>query len=133
MAPKATHASLWLPGFDIDSPVYPDLFGATEEITTAPPTYTGNAPSSETTNTATAPELPRPWRPTTIRAANQAVIAWPQWSSSALNGLDGQETKFCANLEAIAVLRVVERDARAPTEDERAALLRFTGDRKSVV
>ena len=127
MAPKATQASLWLPGFDIDSPAYPDLFGASDEVTTAPSTFAGDAPSSETTHTATAPELPRPWRPTTIRAANQAAVVWPQWPSSALDNLEGQATKFCANLEAIAVLRVVEKDARAPTEDERAALLRFTG------
>ena len=39
----------------------------------------------------------------------------------------GQATKFGANLEAITVLRVVEKDARVPTTDERAALLRFTG------
>jgi hypothetical protein len=127
MAPKATQASLWPPGFDIDSPAYPDLFGASEEVTTAPSTFTGDAPSSETTQTGTAPELTRPWRPTTIQAANQPAIAWPQWPPSALDDLEGQATKFRANLEAIDVLRGIEKDARAPTEDERAALLRFTG------
>jgi N12 class adenine-specific DNA methylase len=127
MARKATQASLWLPGFDIDSPVYPDLFGASEEVTTAPSTFTGDAPSPGTTHTTTTPELPRPWRPTTIQATNQAVIAWPQWPPSVLEDLEGQATKFNANLEAVAVLRAVEKDARSPTEGERAALLRFTG------
>ena len=127
MARKATQASLWLPGFDIDSPVYPELFGASEEVTTAPSTFTGDAPSSATTHTATAPKPSRPWRPTTIQATSPAVIAWPQWPPAALDDLEGQATKFCANLEAIAALRAVEKDARAPTPAERAALLRFTG------
>ena len=55
MAPKATQASLWLPGFDIDSPVYPDLFGASEEVTTAPSPFAGDALSPETTHTSTPP------------------------------------------------------------------------------
>jgi hypothetical protein len=44
-----------------------------------------------------------------------------------LDGLEGQATKFNANIEAIAVLRAIERDGRSPTPDERVALLRFTG------
>ena len=32
MASKATHASLWLPGFEIDAPAYPDLFSSNDEV-----------------------------------------------------------------------------------------------------
>ncbi len=127
MARKATQASLWLPGFDIEARPIPISSEPSDEVATAPSAFNGDAPSSQSTHTTTAPELPRPWRPTTIRAANQAAIAWPHWPSSVLDELDGQATKFDANLEAIAVLRAVEKEARAATEDERAALLRFTG------
>lgn len=31
MASKTTHASLWLPGFEINAPAYPDLFSSNDE------------------------------------------------------------------------------------------------------
>ena len=129
MASKATHASLWLPGFEIDAPAYPDLFSSNDEA--AAPAADLSADSGESATADTAGDLPRPWRPATAQAtqhtADNPAITWPQWTDSALDGLEGQATKFNANIEAIAVLRAIEREGRSPTPDERVALLRFTG------
>ena len=129
MASKATHASLWLPGFEIDAPAYPDLFSSNDEA--AAPAADLSADSGESATADTAGDLPRPWRPATAQAtqptADNPAITWPQWTDSVLDGLEGQATKFNANIEAIAVLRAIERDGRSPTPEERVALLRFTG------
>lgn len=129
MASKATHASLWLPGFEIDAPAYPDLFSSNDEA--AAPAADPPTESGETVTAGTTCELPRPWRPATAQTTQQTAgilaIAWPQWTDSALDSLEGQATKFNANMEAIAVLRAIERQGRSPTPDERVALLRFTG------
>ena len=107
MASKATHASLWLPGFEIDAPAYPDLFSSNDEA--AAPAADLSADSGESATADTAGDLPRPWRPATAQAtqptADNPAITWPQWTDSVLGGLEGQATKFNANIEAIAVLR----------------------------
>ena len=118
MASKATHASrsLWLPGFEIDAPDYPDLFSSNDEAVA--PAADPPAVSSESATAGTAGDLPRPWRPATAQAtqhtADNPAITWPQWTDSVLDGLEGQATKFNANIEAIAVLRAIEREARSP-------------------
>jgi len=129
MASKATHASLWLPGFDIDAPGYPDLFSSTDEA--AATAADAPAEASEPATADAACDLPRPWRPATVQSTQQVAdiptATWPQWPDSALEGLEGQATKFNANLDAIAVLRTIEGEGRSPTADERSTLLRFTG------
>lgn len=120
MASKATHASLWLPGFEIDAPAYPDLFSSNDEA--AVPAADLSADSGESATADTAGDLPRPWRPATAQAtqptADNPAITWPQWTDSVLGGLEGQATKFNANIEAIAALRdsVSRRDAPAKTK-----------------
>ena len=66
MASKATHASLWLPGFEIDAPAYPDLFSSNDEA--AAPAADPPAESSESATAGAAGDLPRPWRPATAQA-----------------------------------------------------------------
>jgi hypothetical protein len=82
-------------------------------------------PAAASTVSESAP--PPPWRPTAIHAPSHAPIVWPHWPPAALIDLEGPATKFYANLDAVAALRALEADARLPTPDERAALLRFTG------
>ena len=69
MASRATHASLWLPGFEIDAPAYPELFSSNDEaaaLAADPP-----AESSESATAGTTCELPRPWRPATAQTTQQ--------------------------------------------------------------
>ena len=128
MARKATEPSLFLPGFGIDDDqAYPDLFTDSHSVTTTPLHNIGEPVGPVPTSRADLIATPRPWRPTTTREANQALVAWPQWQSSALEHLDGQAAKFSANLHAIAALRALEAADRAPSSGEREALLRFTG------
>jgi N12 class adenine-specific DNA methylase len=127
MARKAEDLSLWLPGFgNDDDQAYPELFTDSKGAVPAVP-----LPSVEEANTeapgAIEAQSPRGWRPTGVRAANESVVFWPEWPESAFAGLEGQATKFDANLEAIATLRALEQSARAPTLPERTALVRFTG------
>ena len=110
--------TLSLPGFDDDAPAYPDLFA---EVTPAP------AVEPEAAHVADV-HIPKAWRPA-VPTASQHVdaVQWPIWSEEFLAGLDGQVTKFDANIAAIAALSAVEGTSRALSTDERAALLRYTG------
>jgi hypothetical protein len=66
MASKAKHASLWLPGFEIDAPAYPDLFSSNDKA--AAPASDLSADSGESATADTAGDLPRPWRPAAAQA-----------------------------------------------------------------
>jgi N12 class adenine-specific DNA methylase/predicted RNA methylase len=110
-----------LPGFDLEAQAYPDLFN--DAPTSAPHLPVGApAPSS------LAVETTRAWRP--VEAAlspRTAGFEWPTWDDTILDGIDGQATKFEANLSAIAALRRLASDGDARSAAERGALLRYTG------
>ncbi|MBX3602333.1 MAG: DEAD/DEAH box helicase [Rubrivivax sp.] len=120
MASHATKApSLWLPGFcPTEEASFPNLFDE-------PPSPAAPPPSSMLEG-----EQINAWRPTlcggTTRPA--AVFDWPAWDDSALDGLGGAVSKFDANLQAIAALRdLAESPGKAPSDEQRRRLLRFTG------
>lgn len=71
MASKATHASLWLPGFDFEAPAYPDLFGPTDEA--AAPAANTQAEASEPATADAACNLPRLWRPAMVPSTQQVA------------------------------------------------------------
>jgi N12 class adenine-specific DNA methylase len=90
---------------------YPDLFA--------------DAPSPPSADYA---EPIRAWRPSTpLSPTTRNEIDWPAWCDDTLDGLDGLVTKFDANLDAIGALAAVEREGRTASQEERAAMLRFTG------
>jgi hypothetical protein len=110
--------TLCLPGFDTEAPAYPDLFA--------------EAAQAAATTAEALPEEPsqvsQAWRPALPTSASAtAVVEWPTWDDTVLGQLEGQVTKFEANTAAIAALRTIEDEARAPTAAERSTLLRYTG------
>ena len=60
-------------------------------------------------------------------APQYGKTVWPQLDHSVFAGLSGDVTKFEANLVAIELLRELENDCRAPTDEERLVLNRYTG------
>jgi N12 class adenine-specific DNA methylase len=107
-----------LPGFDTEAPAYPDLFAEAAQPAAA-------AVESQSEETSQVSKAWRPALPTSASAT--AVVEWPTWDDTVLGQLDGQVTKFEANTAAIATLRAIEDEARAPTAVERSTLLRYTG------
>lgn len=70
-------------------------------------------------------------KPTSISRTPRPALApkqvWPKLDSGVFDGLGGDVAKFDANLAAIELLRELEESGRAPTDDERKTLNRFTG------
>lgn len=83
----------------------------------------------------TAPELPaeaiqRNKSCSIIRAARPVSTpkaVWPTLDRSFMDGLGGQKGKFDANLAAIKLLKQLEPEKLAPSDEERNTLNRFTG------
>ena len=92
MASNATHTSLWLPGFEIDAPAYPDLFSSNDEATA--PAADLSADSRESATAGTADDLPRPWRPATAQptqlSADIPTITWLSPSVASWTLTDGR-------------------------------------------
>lgn len=107
-----------LPGFDTEAPAYPDLFAEAAQPAAA-------AVESQPEETSQVSKAWRPALPTSASAS--AAVEWPTWDDTVLGQLEGQVTKFEANTAAIAALRAIEDEARAPTAVERSTLLRYTG------
>jgi hypothetical protein len=110
--------TLSLPGFDTEAPAYPDLFAEAAE-----------APAAAVDVQAVVEvQVPKAWRPAMSAAAHTAqLVEWPTWDDEALAHIEGQATKFEANVSAINALRSIESEARPASASERRALLRYTG------
>jgi hypothetical protein len=52
---------------------------------------------------------------------------WERLDRSVFTGLNGEVTKYLANVKAIALVRELEAAGRAPTAEERFTLNRYTG------
>ena len=131
---RTTAPSLWLPGFDPDTPESP-----------APLTLTADGSSTtagqvvelvEATPVASSSDADPEQGPTKVRAnwrvvtpTTEAVARadWPLLTRSDLNGLTGAVAKFEANLAAIDTLRQIEAESRSATASERQVMLRYTG------
>ncbi len=110
--------TLSLPGFDEEAPAYPDLFAEASPAAAVE----ARAPQIE------LERIPMAWRPALpVTDHIPASVQWPAWDDECLSHIEGQATKFDANIAAIAALRAIECESRSPTPDERAALLRYTG------
>ena len=110
--------TLSLPGFDDEAAAYPDLFAEAAE---APATAVDVQAVVEV-------RVPKTWRPTMSAAAHTAQsVEWPTWDDEALAHIEGEATKFEANVSAINALRSIESEARPASASERRALLRYTG------
>lgn len=110
--------TLSLPGFDTEAPAYPDLFAEAAE-----------APAAAVDVQAVVEvQVPKAWRPAMSAAAHTAqLVEWPTWDDEDLAHIEGQATKFEANVSAINALRSIESEARPASASERRALLRYTG------
>jgi len=126
---RTTAPSLWLPGFEPDAPepspasAETDLFSASPAE--APVDVAAPSPAAE-------PELPSAgprssWRVITGAKRDATRILWPTLTREHLLGLSGAVTKFDANVAAIRTLDVLAAEPRSVIDDERRALLRFTG------
>jgi N12 class adenine-specific DNA methylase len=121
MTRTARDASPWLPGFDLEDQAYPDLFSDA-------PTGAPHLPVAAPALSSPAVEPARAWRPVEAALSSSTVsFEWPTWDDAFLEGIDGQVTKFEANLSAIAALRSLASDGDARSPAERVALLRYTG------
>ena len=110
--------TLSLPGFDTEAPAYPDLFAEAAEA----PASTVEVQAIEEVRVSKA------WHPAMYAAAHTAqLLEWPTWDDQVLDHIEGQATKFDANVKAINALRSIEGEARPASASERRALLRYTG------
>jgi hypothetical protein len=110
----------WLPGFEPEpaaafappmSPVPPD-----------PPL--DDEPGEEEHE----PRPPQPlWRPSEPPTPGTSRRPWPQLPAGGLDIPRGAVAKFEANLAAIDTLRALDASGSEPDENQRSALLRYTG------
>lgn len=106
-------ATMWLPGFGPDEDPLALSASNQEPVPELP------AEAIQRNRSCSMIRAPRPV--TTPKAV------WPTLTRDFMDGLGGQKGKFDANLAAIKLLRQLESEQRAPTEDERVTLNRFTG------
>ncbi|MDR5727410.1 MAG: DEAD/DEAH box helicase family protein [Terriglobia bacterium] len=100
---EVTGADLWLPGFGPQED--PLLIEKLDSVQGNSPAVLSPAPAEE-------PKQSR---------------CWELLTPSVFTDLNGEVTKFHANLKAIHLLRELEREGRMPTEAERRTLNRYTG------
>lgn len=112
--------SLPLPGFADEDQAFPDLFADT-------PALYSQASIVALSHSAEEPEARVGWRHPLAPAPAAATFDWPNWNDDVLAGLDGQVTKFEANIAAIDVLRRIADRSTLPSIQERAILQRYTG------
>lgn len=107
MKVSALFEAMWLPGFGPnDNPI------ATH----------GEASRTE------ARILPfAPAKKTRDKGEAEVAPLWPMLESTVFSSLTGEVSKYEANLAAIDLLRMLEKEQRQPTCDERAVLNQYTG------
>lgn len=106
-------ATMWLPGFGPDEDPLA-LSASNQDAAPEPP----------------AEAIQRNKSCSMIRAARPATTpkaVWPTLTPAFMEGLGGQKGKFDANLAAIKLLKQLEPEQLAPSEEERTILNRFTG------
>lgn len=128
---RTTAPSLWLPGFDPDSPEIPEPPSAADPFSAAP---VQEAIAASEPSTATEPTAERPpaeprtsWRVIAGAKSGDIRCLWPMLGREQLRGLSGAVIKYDANVAAIRALQGVEAANRTASAAERAVLLRFTG------
>ncbi|PND33822.1 DEAD/DEAH box helicase [Achromobacter pulmonis] len=135
---RTTAPSMWLPGFDPDSPEPPepspetDLFSplpTPQAAETAAPLVLGPdaEPEPESERKPPTAVAPASWRVIDGAKRDAARTVWPTLDRQHLAGLAGAVTKYEANVVAIQTLQGLEADQRPADAAERRALLRFTG------
>jgi hypothetical protein len=131
---RITAPSLWLPGFDPDTPEPPAPSSLTEGVSsTATCEPAGLVESALVASTLDAGPEQAPanvranWRVVAATSEATGRVVWPPLTRSDLNGLTGAVAKFEANLAAIDTLRQIEAEERPATATERKIMLRYTG------
>lgn len=135
---RTTAPSMWLPGFDPDSPEPPDPRPATD-LFSPPPTPSRPGAVKPVTTPLVHEQAPEPasepraaasrasWRVIEGAQQERTHSLWPALSRKHLSGLSGVVTKFEANVTAIRTLQGLETNPSPLGTDERDILLRFTG------
>lgn len=122
--------SLWLPGFDPDSPDLPDP-SPEIDLFSAPPSVEAVQVSSSCAIAELEPPpaaTPRAsWRIIDGKKPDTPHSPWPALGREQLLGLNGTVTKFEANVAAIQALQSLEAGQQPATADQRHQLVRFTG------
>ncbi|MDP3653785.1 MAG: DEAD/DEAH box helicase family protein [Rhodoferax sp.] len=131
---RTTAPSLWLPGFDPDTPESPALSSSTEHVsspTTCEPVGLVEVSPAKSVRDAdseqAAANVRANWRVVATAPEAASRVVWPLLTRSDLDGLTGAVAKFEANLAAIDTLRQIEAEERVATATERQILLRYTG------
>ena len=122
--------SLWLPGFDPDSPDLPDPSPEIDLFSAPPPAEAVAAPSFCPVAELEPPPVAAPrssWRVIDGKKPDTTRSLWPALGREQLLGLSGSTTKFDANVAAIQVLQSLEANQQPASADQRSQLLRFTG------
>jgi N12 class adenine-specific DNA methylase len=122
---RTTAPSLWLPGFNPESPESLALLIEPEPVDFSRASPAKDEPTNE--STAEPARQRTNWRVVTNTAEAARRSLWSQLTRAELQSLGGSVTKFEANLAAIEALRRIETEQRAATSDERSTLLRYTG------
>lgn len=122
--------SLWLPGFDPDSPDLPDP-SPEMDLFSAPPSLEAVAvPTSCAVAELEPPPAATPrasWRVIDGKKPDTPRSLWPALDREQLLGLSGSATKFEANVAATQVLQSLEAGQQPASTDQRRQLIRFTG------
>jgi hypothetical protein len=130
---RTTAPSLWLPGFNPDTPESPTPQPLGEHVASTGASEPGEpVETTLVTTDATDVELaPAParanWRVASATTEIAGRALWPPLRRSDVAGLNGPITKFEANIAAIEMLRWIEADDRRATAAERLVMLRYTG------
>lgn len=122
--------SLWLPGFDPDSPDLPDPSPEMDLFSASPPPEAVAAPTSCAVGDLEPPPAATPrasWRVIDGKKPDAPRSLWPALGREQLLGLNGSVTKFEANVAAIQVLQGLEAGQQPASADQRHQLVRFTG------
>jgi N12 class adenine-specific DNA methylase len=122
--------SLWLPGFDPDSPDLPDPSPEMDLFSAPPPPKAVAVPSPDPVVELELPPAAAPrasWRVIDGKKPNTPRSLWPALGREQLLGLNGSATKFEANVAAIRVLQGLEAGQQPASAEQRSQLLRFTG------
>lgn len=122
--------SLWLPGFDPDSPDLPDPSPEIDLCSAPPPPGAVAAPTSCAVAELEPPLAAAPrasWRVIDGKKPDAPRSLWPALGREQLLGLNGSVTKFEANVAAIQVLQSLEASQQPASVDQCHQLVRFTG------
>jgi len=138
MARRTTAPSLWLPGLDPDVPevqVLPEPPRTQASTQLAALVVASPAPEHTPREAGLQVEAVEPqtvvarvsWRTASQVVETAARTLWPQLVDDGVLYPLGAVAKFEANLTAVDTLQRLDAEQRAPVDDERQALQRYTG------